>query len=129
MRRHPLRFVYAFDLPPLDGEGWLRRPLDERRAHVPALIDGSGLLLSEPRPGTAAQIVTAVGRLGIEGIVARRGDPRYEPGARSDAWRTFGLQRQQEFVVGGFLPSGRSSDALVVGVGNDRQPRDVAREG
>ena len=49
MRRRPLPFFYAFDLLHLEGEDRLRRQPDERRTHLAALIDGSGLLLSHER--------------------------------------------------------------------------------
>ena len=126
---HPRHHIvcYVFDLLHLDGAELLRRPLDERRAPLTPLLGRSGLLLSQFLPGTAAEIVAAVGRLGLEGIVAKRGDSRYEPGVRSDAWRKFKLDAQQEFVVGGFRPNGRSVDSLVVGYYAGRELRFAAK--
>jgi DNA ligase D-like protein (predicted ligase) len=126
---HPRHHIvcYTFDLLHLDGADLLRRPLDERREQLPRMVEGSGLLLSATLPGTAAEIVAAVGRLGLEGIVAKRADSRYEPGVRSDAWRKFKLERQQEFVVGGFRPNGRSVDSLLVGYYSGKELRFAAK--
>jgi bifunctional non-homologous end joining protein LigD len=118
---------YAFDLLHLDGEDLIRHRLAERRAHLPRVVEGSGLLLSASLPGSVADIVAAVRRLGLEGIVAKRADSRYEPGVRSDAWQKFRLDRQQEFVVGGFRPSGRRVDSLVVGYYAGRSLRFAAK--
>ena len=67
---------------------------------------------------------------GLEGVVAKRLDSPYEPGARSGAWRKIKLQRRQELVIGGWSPgrgarSGRIG-ALLVGVYD--APQDEARE-
>jgi hypothetical protein len=75
------------------------RPLVERRARLPKLLDGSGLLASEALPGTSVAIVEAVRGLGLEGVIAKRKDSVYEPGERSDAWQKPKLENQQEFVI------------------------------
>ena len=40
---------------------------------------------------------------GLEGVVAKRMDSRYEPGRRSGAWQKIKNHNRQEFVVGGWL--------------------------
>jgi DNA ligase D-like protein (predicted ligase) len=109
-------FFYAFDLLQLDGRDLTSRPLAERRAHLPHVTAGSGVLLSEELAGGLDDIIDAVRALGLEGIVAKRRDSRYVPGSRSDAWRKQKLDRQQEFVVGGYRPGPHGVDALLVGV-------------
>ena len=39
---------------------------------------------------------------GLEGLVAKRRDSRYEPGLRSGAWLKMRVNRGQEFVIGGY---------------------------
>ena len=39
---------------------------------------------------------------GLEGLVAKRRDSRYEPGLRSGAWQKMRVNRGQEFVIGGY---------------------------
>jgi bifunctional non-homologous end joining protein LigD len=106
---------YAFDLLHLNGKDCITTPLDERRRALTALIDGTTLLRSDPLPGTPAQITTAVKRLGLEGVVAKRVRSRYEPGRRSDAWVKVRFAHHQELVVGGYKPSAAGFDSLVVG--------------
>jgi len=106
---------YAFDLLHLDGTDLTDQPLLRRRALLPRVLDGSGLLASEELPGSPAAIVEAVRGLGLEGVVAKRKDSPYEPGERSDAWQKLKLENQQEFAIGGYRPGSNGIDALLVG--------------
>ena len=114
---HPGHTVvfYAFDLLHRNGHDLTRRPLEERRALLPAAVEGSGILFSEALGGTVAQLTDAVRALGLEGIVAKRKDSRYLAGERSGAWQKLKLDQQQEFVVGGYRPGPHGIDALLVG--------------
>lgn len=106
---------YAFDVLYLDGKELTGRPLEERRHLLPRVIKGSGVLLSVELLGSAPDVIKAVGALSLEGVIAKRRDSRYEAGQRSGAWVKLKLDRQQEFVVGGFRPDVRTVDALLVG--------------
>jgi bifunctional non-homologous end joining protein LigD len=106
---------YAFDLLHIDGVDLSMTPLEERRKRLPKVVKGSGVLLSEPLPGNAQQVIEAVSRIGLEGIVAKRRDSPYQSGERSGAWVKLKLDKQQEFVVGGYRPGPNGIDALLVG--------------
>jgi bifunctional non-homologous end joining protein LigD len=106
---------YAFDVLHLEGRDLTREPLEKRRAHLPRLIGDTELLLSQELPGPPAAIVASVRALGLEGVMAKRRDSAYESGERSGAWVKVKVELQQEFVVGGYRPSGQSVDALIVG--------------
>jgi len=114
---------YAFDLLHLDGQDLTGRALSERRALLPRVVEQSGVLLSQELPGTAAEVTAAVRRLGLEGVIAKRRDSRYDAGQRSGAWVKLKLDRQQEFVVGGYRPGAHGVDALIVGYYEGRQLR------
>ena len=118
---------YAFDLLHLDGTDLTQRPLHKRTADLPSIVAGSGLLLSEPLPGTAAQVADAVRQLGLEGVIAKRRDSRYVPGTRSNHWLKFRTDRQQEFVIGGYRPGDHGIDALLVGYYEKRQLKFAAK--
>ena len=91
-------------------------PLEERRANLVRIIDKSGLLLSVVLPGSVADIVRTVRAMQLEGVIAKRKDSQYKAGERSRNWQKLKLERQQEFVVGGYRPYGHNSvDALIVG--------------
>jgi bifunctional non-homologous end joining protein LigD len=106
---------YAFDLLLLGERDLTREPLDSRRKQLAAAVTGTSILLSEPLPGTPAQIERAVRELGLEGVVAKRRSSRYEAGRRSDKWLKVKFSRRQEFVVGGYRPANNGFDSLLVG--------------
>ena len=113
-RNHAIVF-YAFDLLHFNGEDLTSRPLVERRKRLPSIVKGTGILLSDPLPGTPQQVIEAVSRIGLEGIVAKRKDSRYQSGERSGAWVKLKLDKQQEFAIGGYRPGPHGIDALLVG--------------
>ncbi len=106
---------YAFDLLQLEDVDLTREPLSNRRKALSKIVAGSNVLLSEPLPGSPADIERELRQLGLEGAVAKRVDSRYEVGERSDAWQKVKFQLAQEFVIGGFMPDGDRVDSLVVG--------------
>ena len=118
---------FAFDLLHVDGESLQERALEERRVRLPAVLGTSGLLLSETLEGSAEDVTAAVRGLGLEGVVAKRRTSRYESGLRTGAWCKVKLDRQQEFVVGGYRPGPLGVDALVVGYHDERGLRFAAK--
>ena len=106
---------YAFDLLFLNGTDLTDAPLEERRAKLMPLVEDSRILLSSELPGTAQEVVEAVTGLGLEGIIAKKRGSRYTPGDRNNTWVKLKLDRQQEFVVGGYRPGSYGIDALLVG--------------
>src|SRR6202521_3544918 len=72
-------------------------------------------------------LVASVRAQGLEGLVAKRRDSRYEPGQRSGAWQKMRLNQGQEFVIGGYTPSGRTFDALIFGYYEDNRLLYAAR--
>jgi bifunctional non-homologous end joining protein LigD len=127
---HPTHTIvfYAFDILHLNGEDTTALPLKERRAKLAHVIEKSGLLLSLELPGSVLDIVKTVRAMQLEGVVAKRKDSVYEAGERSGSWQKLKLERQQEFVIGGFRPAGDNSvDALLVGYFDDQKLRFAAK--
>jgi bifunctional non-homologous end joining protein LigD len=108
---------YAFDVLHLDGRDLMDEPLVQRRARLPQLIaEDASLRLSRELPGSVGDIVRALREAGVEGVIAKRRDSLYQPGARSSDWLKLKLERVQEFVIGGYRPEGANGlDALLVG--------------
>ena len=106
---------FAFDLLELNGVSWVSKPLSERRAALQPLVAGSAVEFSDELTGTTDEIIAAISDVGLEGIVAKRRDSRYEPGKRSGLWQKFKVRHRQEFVVGGYKPENRNFQSLVVG--------------
>lgn len=121
--KHTIVF-YAFDLLHLNGEDTTALPLKARRSKLVQVIEKSGLLISRELPGSVADIVSTVRAMQLEGVVAKRKDSPYEAGERSGTWQKLKLERQQEFVIGGYRPDGSNSvDALLVGYFDDQKLR------
>jgi bifunctional non-homologous end joining protein LigD len=114
---------YAFDLLFLNGVDLIGAPLEERRSKLAPLVGRLPILLSSELPGSAEQVIEAVTGLGLEGIIAKKRGSRYTPGDRNNAWVKLKLDRQQEFVVGGYRPGPYGIDALLVGYYESRSLR------
>jgi bifunctional non-homologous end joining protein LigD len=111
-------YFYVFDVLVLGGRNLMMESLAARRN----LLEGAVLpnlrepIREAPRFGVKlSDLVNAVRAQGLEGIVAKRLDSIYEPGARSGAWRKMRINWSREFVIAGYMKGGRSFDALVFG--------------
>jgi bifunctional non-homologous end joining protein LigD len=125
----PDRLVYfAFDILHLDGQDLRSMPLVVRKERLAAVVEGSpAIQVSQNLPGTPKQIVTAVRRLGLEGVIAKRQTSVYEPGRRSGAWVKLKLNQEQEFVIGGYKPDEKTFQSLLVGYYADGHLRFAGR--
>jgi bifunctional non-homologous end joining protein LigD len=123
---HAIRF-FAFDLLHLDGADLQGQALTARRAKLAKLVASSGVEFSDELPGTAEQVIEAVAQVGLEGVVAKRRDSKYEPGKRSGAWQKLKVKHRQEFVIGGYKPENRNFQSLVVGYYEEKRLRFAGR--
>ena len=111
-------YFYAFDVLILGGRSVMDQSLAARRellstAILPSLRDP---IREAPRFDVKlSDLVNAVRAQGLEGIVAKRLDSVYEPGARSGAWRKMRINRGQDFIIAGYTKGGRSFDSVVFG--------------
>jgi bifunctional non-homologous end joining protein LigD len=109
---------YVFDVLMLAGRDVMSEPLVTRRK---LLCDEILPLVADPvrespvLDATLADLIVAVRAQGLEGLVAKRLDSRYEPGERSGAWQKMRINRGQEFIIGGYTTGTRGFDALVFG--------------
>ena len=106
----------------VDGDDVLiHEPWFERRKQLELRLrnrTGSHLRLGASAPGGAREMLRKARASGWEGVMAKRTDAPYTPGQRSSAWLKLKLERQQEFVVGGYTEPRKSRQhfgALLVG--------------
>ena len=114
---------FAFDLLHLNGKDLHSETLSARRAALETILDGSELQFSAELPGAAEDVIQAVTEVGLEGVVAKRRDSKYEAGRRSGAWQKFKVQLRQEFVIGGYKPENRTFQSIVVGYYENKKLR------
>ncbi len=103
--RPPMAY-YFFDLLNLEGRDLAGLPLVNRRAVLEKLLPAGDALLrySASFQKSPAALLKEIKRLGLEGLVGKRPDSRYEPGKRSGQWIKIKCTNEQEFVIGGYTP-------------------------
>jgi bifunctional non-homologous end joining protein LigD len=60
-------------------------------------------------------LISLVKAHGLEGLVAKRRESRYEPGQRNGEWLKMRVNRGQPFVIAGYTPGARNIDAVIFG--------------
>jgi bifunctional non-homologous end joining protein LigD len=80
-------------------------PYAERRKLLEGLdLEGDYWRTPSFHAGDGEAMLKASDEQGLEGVVAKRLDSRYEPGSRSGAWLKIKNKFRQELVIGGWLP-------------------------
>ena len=113
----PLHF-FVFDVLILKGKDVMDEPLVDRRKllekHVLPKLD-EPIRYSPILQGRVNDLIHSVKAQRLEGLIAKRCDSKYEPGQRSGAWMKIRVSQGQEFVIGGYTPSLKNFDAVVIG--------------
>jgi len=118
--RVPVTYI-VFDILKKDKKPLISLPLVERREILKqAVKEGPHVVLSVPVTGRGEDYYRAAVARGLEGIMAKRMNGRYEPGLRSDNWLKIKAGRTCDCVVAGYTPGqgGRSPafGALILGL-------------
>jgi ATP-dependent DNA ligase len=109
---------FVFDVMVLAGRDVMHEPLEARRELLEKKILpklGEPVRYAAPLDASLTVLVESVKAQGLEGLVAKRLDSRYEAGLRSGAWQKMRVNRGQEFVIGGYTVGTKTFDALVFG--------------
>ncbi len=111
-------YFYIFDLLAYQGKDLRKLPLTERRR----LLEDQALKgmrdpvrLSAVFNSSPNALISAAKKAGLEGVIAKRADSRYETGERSGAWVKYKTNKGQELVIGGYKPGPNGFDYLLVG--------------
>ncbi len=109
---------FVFDLMVLAGQDVMNQSLTARRELLkrdvlPRLTDP--VRYAAPLEAPLPVLIESVKAQGLEGLVAKRLDSRYEIGLRTGAWQKMRINRGQEFVVGGYTVGASTFDALIFG--------------
>jgi bifunctional non-homologous end joining protein LigD len=111
---------YVFDIMWLDGYDLRDLPLTGRREILKQLVPAEGIIrLSENFETSATKLLESVGKLDMEGIMAKKADSLYKPGLRTKEWLKIKAQKRHEVVIGGFTQnegSAKTFSSLLVGL-------------
>jgi DNA ligase D-like protein (predicted ligase) len=108
---------FVFDLLVYQGRDLTQLPLIQRREILRTKLQFQSPLIriAQYFETSAATMLQSAREQGLEGVVAKRRDSRYEAGKRSGSWAKFRLNAGQELVIGGYVPSPHGLDSIIVG--------------
>jgi bifunctional non-homologous end joining protein LigD len=114
-RSHPVVF-FAFDLLYLDGRDLRGEPLIERKKLLKEILKPDDVIrYSEHFTTNATELLAAVKQQGLEGIIGKRAQSRYES-RRSSDWVKWKVVDSADFVICGYTEGERHGlGALVLG--------------
>ena len=111
-------YFYVFDLIAFRKKDVRKLPLvDRRRLLEDQAVKGmrDPVRLSPVLNAPPKSVIKAARESGLEGVVAKRADSRYESGERSGSWVKFKTKQGQELVIGGYRPGSNGFEYLLVG--------------
>ena len=120
-----------FDILWLDGYDLQNLSLKERKDILKGLVAESVILRYSESFDDGQALYQKCLDLDLEGIVAKKRDSTYQPGARNDNWLKTPTRKRQEFVVGGWAESdkARSFRSILFGAYNNGKLEWIGRSG
>jgi bifunctional non-homologous end joining protein LigD len=103
MKEVPVTYM-IFDVMWQDGHPLLDKPYTDRRGALAKLkLAGASWQTPPYEKGGGKAMLDASAKGGLEGIVAKKLDSKYEPGRRSGVWQKIKNRNRQELVIAGWL--------------------------
>jgi DNA ligase D-like protein (predicted ligase) len=108
---------FVFDLLIYENRDLTQLPLIERREILKSVLkfQSSRVRVAEYFETSAEIILQSAREQGLEGVIAKRKDSRYEAGKRSGVWAKFRINSGQELVVGGYVQGAHGVESIIVG--------------
>lgn len=114
---------YVFDILWYDGMDKMHLPLTERRALLKKILpDHPVIKLSETFEASGSSFFAIAEKMQLEGIMAKKADSVYIPGARSRDWLKIKTEKRQEAIICGYTINENTSkpfSALLLGLYED----------
>lgn len=111
---------YVFDMLELNGYSMIDLPLKDRKSLIKDVIgDSNRVRYSQHIEEKGQKLFKEKNEAGFEGIIAKKRDSKYNPGARSDSWLKIKGTKGQEAIICGYTnsdKSGRKFGSLLLGV-------------
>jgi len=103
MKEVPVTYM-IFDVIWQDGHSLMDQPYTDRRQALAKLKLGGASWQTPPyEKGGGQTMKDASAKAGLEGVMAKKLDSKYEPGRRSGAWQKVKNRNRQELVIAGWL--------------------------
>ncbi len=103
MKEVPITYM-VFDLLWKDGHSLTDQPYTDRRKALAQLkLAGASWQTPPFEKGGGKTMKDASAKAGLEGVMAKRLDSKYEPGRRSGTWQKVKNRNRQELVIAGWL--------------------------
>jgi bifunctional non-homologous end joining protein LigD len=123
MKQVPVTYM-LFDVLWQDGHSVMEKTYVDRRQALGRLkLSGPSWQTPPFEKGGGQAMKDASAKAGLEGVMAKKLDSKYEPGGRSGAWQKIKNHNRQEFVIAGWLEGagkrGGYPGALLVGYYDD----------
>ena len=120
----PPLVYYVFDILHLDGYDLTGVRLVERKSILKGVLDqGTVVRLVEFFEADGKTLFDAAIKNGLEGVIAKRIDSRYQPGRRSADWLKVKAMQTGDFIIGGYTAGEGSREnslgALLLGYLDD----------
>jgi len=109
---------YVFDVMIVAGRDVMNEPLTLRRELLAERVLarlGEPIRESLVLEASLPDLIGSVKAHGLEGLVAKRRDSRYEPGQRSGSWQKMRVNQGQALVIAGYTVGARNFDAIIFG--------------
>ena len=104
---------YAFDLLYLEGRLLVDVPLEQRKRLLRSVLrDHPAVRYGSHVETDGRTFYDVVAEQGLEGMIAKLRQSRYEPGRRSKSWLKIKIRREQEAIVVGYEPGKGARAAL-----------------
>ncbi|HZB15457.1 MAG TPA: DNA ligase D [Chryseolinea sp.] len=100
-------YYYVFDILWLDGKDLMGMPLVERKKILSNVIKDKSVIKFSDDFDNGLQLFEQVKQLGLEGIVAKKRNSKYQPDKRTTDWFKIPYSLKEEFVIGGWVESER----------------------
>jgi bifunctional non-homologous end joining protein LigD len=106
--------LYAFDLLYLNGFDMRKAPLLQRKAALRTLIAKTDILLSESFETEGATLFKQACKMGLEGVVSKVSDAKYNSGRIND-WVKITCRQRETLPIAGFALKENKFDGLYLG--------------
>jgi DNA ligase D-like protein (predicted ligase) len=100
-RKHPA-VAYVFDCLYLDGRALVNEPLERRREWMRDALKKESSYRASQAVDEGQALFDAAHAAGLEGIMAKRRDSRYEAGKRSGTWLKVKSRRTMDCIIIGY---------------------------